>query len=140
MARGHENNGSHELGIPTMLRCSTIPVLDTETSRLIPGFHNNLKQFFIIKKLIPTTGSQRKCWLGSMQGSRSPDFGAEIGPIPNAKKYAFFPIQQKNSQFETKIFFFFFGSNLYFVYIFTISRNNRIQSQLLLSLPFLIVH
>ena len=60
-----------------------------------------------------------------------PIMGPKFSPIPNAKKYVFFPIQQKKSQFDPPL-------HLYFIYIFTISRNNRIQSQLLLSLPFLI--
>ena len=76
--------------------------------------------------------------------------GPNFGPIPNAKKYGFFPIQQKKSQFDPpkNVVFFLFGSPSLFhiiqiqniCYIFTISQNNRIQSQMLLSLPFLIVH
>ena len=79
------------------------------------------------------------------QGSRSLDFRAKFGPFPNAKKYVFSQFQTKNSQFDKKKFFFFFGSpSLFHIIqiqnIFTISQNNRIQSHLLRSLPFLIVH
>ena len=79
--------------------------------------------------------------------------GAKLGPIPNAKKY--FPqFNRKKSQFDPpppppkkkKFFFFFFffwgggGFHLYFICILSISQNNRIQSQLLLSHSFLIVN
>ena len=49
-----------------------------------------------------------------------PILGPKFGPIPNAKKYVFFPIPEKNSQFDKKKkkkknFFFFFVLHLYFI-------------------------
>ena len=69
-----------------------------------------------------------------------PILGLKFSPIPKAKMYAFSQFQTKNSQFE--IFFFWFSIFILYTYcyIFTISQNNRIQSHLLLSLHFLIVH
>ena len=47
-----------------------------------------------------------------------PILGPKFGPIPNAKKYVFFPIPGKNSQFDKKKKkkkkFFFFGSPSFF--------------------------
>ena len=47
------------------------------------------------------------------QGSRSPDFGAEIPPHSQCQKVCFSQFQTKNSQFDKKIFFFFFGLSIY---------------------------
>ena len=59
----------------------------------------------------------------------------------------FFPNSRQKNPNLTKIFFFFlvlhlnsYNTNTTYCYIFTISQNNRIQSHLLLSLSFLIVH
>ena len=70
--------------------------------------------------------------------------GPKFCPIPNAKKYVFFPILDKKIPNLTKKFFFLFS--IFISYntntecIVTISQNNIIQSHMLLSLPFLIVH
>ena len=55
------------------------------------------------------------CIMYCVQGSRSPDFGAEIRPHSQCQKGCFFPIPGKNSQFEKKkkkkknFFFFLFS-------------------------------
>ena len=70
---------------------------------------------------------------------RHPILGPKFGLIPNAKKYVFFPIQQK------KFPAFFFGPPSLFhimqnaeiyCYLFTISQNNRIQSLFASFSPF----
>ena len=91
-----------------------------------------------------------------LQGSRSPDFGAEIRPHSQCQKACCFfpnstqkipnltppspyphppppptPAQKRKKKFVL---------HLYFRYIFTISQNNNIQSQLLLSLPLNNIH
>ena len=42
-----------------------------------------------------------------------PILGPKLGPIPNAKKHVFFPIQQKNSQFDKKKIFFFGSPSMF---------------------------
>ena len=88
--------------------------------------------------------------VGLCPGARDhPMLGPIFRPIPNAKKYGFSPIPDKKiPNLTKKIKKDFFVLHLYFIvykyrtycYIITISQNNRIQSHLLLSLPFLIVH
>ena len=77
-----------------------------------------------------------------------PILGPKFDPIPNAKKYGFFPRSDKKSQFDRKKIFFFLGSPSLFhriqiqnilLHIYN-SPINRVQSHLLLYLPFLIGH
>ena len=50
-------------------------------------------------------------YLGSIgRALDHPILGPKFGPIPNAKKYGFFPIPDKNSQFDKKKIFFFLFS------------------------------
>ena len=70
-----------------------------------------------------------------------PILGQIFGPIPNV---CFFPIPDKKFPILPKKSFFcspsLFHHRVTYYYIITILQNNRIQSHLLLSLPFLIVH
>ena len=59
--------------------------------------------------------------LKCLQGSQSPDFGAEIRPHSQCQKVFFFSqFQTKNSQFEKKKIFFFFFSSLSLFHIIQI--------------------